>query len=183
MSTTPTGIIASTSNAVTCQVDKQPRDVALECLERGWIPIPLCWPAPDGTCGCGRGHQDHNIGKAPLLGKDYQNVRPTWRDVWKWWKRWPYANIGILLEPSGLIYIGPDNPASARWAASQFGGLPVTIIRQSHNPGYLYRRPEGCPIGTLKYVDGPIEVDIKSNGYAVVHGTHRTGCEVYLDEE
>ena len=157
---------------------------ALDFLGRGWFPIPLCWPDEAGNCGCGRGHQGHDAGKAPLLGPGYQTVRPTEADVRRWWTRWPKANIGILLEPSGLLFVGPDTPESAVWAARQPGGLPPTTIRFSRNPGYLYRRPAGCPVATAKHKPEPgIELDIKTNGYCVAHGTHQSGCEVHVDGE
>ncbi len=156
---------------------------ALGFLRRGWCPIPLCWPDEQGRCACGRGHEGHDVGKAPLLGAGYQELRPTEGDVRRWWQRWPSANIGILLEPSNLVFIGPDTPESVSWAARQPGGLPPTTIRYSNNPGYLYRRPEGCPVATVKHRPEPaIEVDVKTNGYCVAYGTHRTGCQVYVDD-
>jgi hypothetical protein len=45
---------------------------ALDYLRSGLHPIPLCWPV-DGACGCGRGHQGKDTGKAPLLGEGYQD--------------------------------------------------------------------------------------------------------------
>lgn len=159
-------------------------DAALDFLHRGWAPIPLCWPTADGKCGCGLNHQGHDIGKAPLLGKGYQKLQPIDADVSRWWGKWPLANVGLLLEPSGLVFIGPDTSDAVSWAARQPGGLPPTTMRVSNNPGFIYLRSEGCPIATRKHKEGGnVEVDIKTNGYCVGHGRHRTGTTIHLDSE
>jgi hypothetical protein len=36
-------------------------------MHNGPALIPLCWPTPGGACACGYGHEDKNIGKAPLI--------------------------------------------------------------------------------------------------------------------
>ena len=39
---------------------------ALAQAARGRPVLPLCGPADDGQCGCGEGHQEHEVGKAPI---------------------------------------------------------------------------------------------------------------------
>lgn len=46
-------------------------DAALGYIQRGWFPIPLCWPTPDGQCACSKGHTGKDVGKAPVLGSGY----------------------------------------------------------------------------------------------------------------
>src|SRR5437667_11499803 len=96
-------------------------EAALRYRECGWFPIPLCWPTPEGRCGCGRGHQGKEIGKAPLVGNGYQHLRPTEADVCGWWTRWPDANIGILLEPSSLVVVDVDSPEAEAEVAPKLG--------------------------------------------------------------
>jgi hypothetical protein len=155
-----------------------PTTTALQCLARGWYPLPLCWPVA-GACGCGRGHDAHSTGKAPLLGAGYQNLRPTEADVRRWWTQWPQANVGLLLEPSGLLFVGPDSPAALEQVLKW--GVPPTCVRISQNTGYLYRRPPGCAITTRKILNGVL--DIKTNGYCVAYGAHRSGADIFLELE
>src|SRR5581483_9299317 len=92
-------------------------------LTIGWYPIPQCWPDEEGKCACGRGHEGNSIGKAPLV-KWRDRTTVTKDDVLDWWTEWPWANIGILLEPSGLVDIAPD---SVEWLSNfQEWGLPTT---------------------------------------------------------
>lgn len=157
-------------------LEDPPLEAALGFLARGWSPIPLCWATPEGACGCGRGHQGNNIGKAPLLGAGYQTLRPTEADVRRWWTEWPRANVGLLLEPSGLVFVGPDSPEGLDYV--QEHGVPPTAIRHSAHSGYLYARPGNCPLTTTKLLGGGL--DLKANGYVVAHGTHRSGAAVYV---
>ncbi len=87
---------------------------ALRYWRLGWMPIPLCWPTAEGKCACGRGHPDKQVGKAPLLGKGYQELRPVQQEVSRWWGVWPLANIGILLAPSGLLVADADGSAGVQ---------------------------------------------------------------------
>ena len=151
---------------------------ALDFVARGWYPIPLCWPDGHGQCGCGRNHDDNNIGKAPLVGSGYQKLRPDANQVRRWWAQWPQANVGVLLEASGLVFVGPDSPQGAEYVKEH--GAPPTAVRQSNHPAYLYRRPKGrYPIATTKILDSGL--DVKSNGYCVAHGKHRLGADIAVD--
>src|SRR5690349_16941183 len=95
---------------------------ALRYVRDGWYVIPLCWPV-DGRCGCPKKHMvEKDIGKAPLLGTNYQCVQSTEDDVRKWWTTWPQANVGILLEPSKLLVIDMDGQAAVHEAERK--GLP-----------------------------------------------------------
>jgi len=114
-------------------------------LRRGWAPIPLCWPDEAGNCACGRRdengkpnpHQGKDIGKAPLLGSGYQHVRPTEADVRRWWTRWPRANIGILLEPSGLLVVDCDGQDALNEALKK-GLMPGTVAETGSGWHYYY---------------------------------------------
>lgn len=154
---------------------------ALAILRRGWVPIPLCWPDEEGRCACGRGHEGHDIGKAPLLGQGWETARPSEQNVRQWWARWPRANVGLLLAPSGLLFVGPDDEGGRAFA--QAHGRPGTVCRISANPGYVYRRPAGCPIASTKLKTAELEIDVKANGYCVAYGRHKDGPAIYLEGE
>ena len=135
--------------------DKPQYKAAHEYCKRGWAVGPLCWPAPDGICGCGNpahkakpGESPKPGGKAPLQPRGVKDFSKQLRDSWHAWSRWPDANIGIDLERSELFVIAPD---SVEWHEKfQKLGLPPTrTARSGGGEGHLhyyYRRPESCPI-------------------------------------
>lgn len=152
-------------------------EAALAFHSRGWVPIPLCHPTPDGRCACGKGHAGHDVGKAPTLGAGYQNVRPDEKTIRHWFgKVEPFANVGILIEPSNLLFLGPDCQAADDYTRGR--GRPETIIRRSSHDAYIYQRPEGCPIGSYIKQEW---MDIKTNGYFVAYGWHKDQHIVCLD--
>jgi hypothetical protein len=51
---------------------------------RGYWVGPLCHPTPQRQCGCGRGHQGHNIGKAPLTANGFKDSVNTRRQIWEY---------------------------------------------------------------------------------------------------
>ncbi len=150
---------------------------ALAALRRGWVPIPLCWPDESGRCACGQHHPERAVGKAPLLGPGYQHVRPDEAIIRQWAKRWPMANVGVLLEPSGLVAIDIDTDDALKTALAQ--GLPPTVIRSGRMPAYIYARPEGCPTRRICRAG----LDILAAGYLVIAGRHRSGAEVYTTDD
>lgn len=151
-------------------------DWALWYVRLGFAPIPLCWPTRDGQCGCGRGHQGRDIGKAPLLGSGYHRVCPTEALVKRWWRRWPEANIGLLLEPSQLAVVDLDgNEAVHEGAGYGLPPGPVVTSRPGHEHRW-YRRPQTCP-ATRRTHQGQTEaIDVLAKGYVVAPPScHRTG--------
>lgn len=150
---------------------------ALDYLRMGWYPIPLCWPDEEGNCGCGRGHGRrgrHNedtgdagkeIGKAPLLG-GYLELRPTAADIVKWWTRWPEANIGILLEPSGLVVIDLDSDGALN-LVEQLGYPTCPQVARNGQVKHLYfLRGDAPAIRVIKPASLP-GIDILAGGYVV----------------
>ncbi|HEX2988972.1 MAG TPA: bifunctional DNA primase/polymerase [Chloroflexota bacterium] len=141
-------------------------------LKRGWYVIPLCWPSA-GECGCGRGHTGKEIGKAPLLGSGYQNRRSTESDVNEWWTRWPDANIGILLEPSGLLVIDCDGVEALREA--RLFGLPEGPVVRSGNGVHIYYKA-GDATGRATKQGNSHAIDVLASGFVVAPPSrHRNG--------
>src|SRR5437870_4835491 len=88
---------------------------ALGYTHLGWHPIPLCWPNQGGVCACGGNHKGRDVGKAPLIYyKRFVEHPPSRNQIEELWTRWPLANIGILLRPSGLLVIDADSEAAIR---------------------------------------------------------------------
>ena len=142
---------------------------------RGWHIFPLCWPDDKHQCGCGRNHQTHDIGKAPLTPKGHLNASNDESEVRAWWKKWPQANIGISLSPNHLVMVGPDNPEVLEEFEAY--GLPETLTvvsggGQGHKHFY-YTRPKECPETRICKTG---LYDILSLGYSVGPGsTHQSG--------
>src|SRR5262245_19502748 len=72
-------------------------EAALDYLRRGGPVLPLC---PPDHLGVGKEHVKKctSPGKTPLIyWTEYQDRAPTEEEVRSWWKRWPYANVGVAL--------------------------------------------------------------------------------------
>src|SRR5262245_55646634 len=104
-------------------------DLALDYARKGYYVHPLCWPTSDGRCGCGRNHEDNEIGKARLAAHGSSDATTDETTIRAWWQQWPEANIGISLDKSGLIDIAPDCPDSARTFTAL--NLPRTTLYTS----------------------------------------------------
>lgn len=154
-------------------------DHALEALDRGWPPIPLCWPTPDGTCGCGRRHVGRAAGKVPLPGRDYQHLRPTAADVRSWWRRWPSANVGVLLEPAGLLVVDLDGRAAV--AEAERLGCPATytVRRGTERMHLYYVRPADLPAGRTIHRGASRAIDILAAGLVVGAGSRHASGDTY----
>jgi len=145
-------------------------------VRRGWFVIPLCWPTADGKCGCHKNHvKEKEIGKAPLLGDDYQDCRSTEEDVRRWWTDWPQANIGILLGPSGLFVIDTDSEEA--WREANAKGLPEGPQVRSGKGRHVYcRAREGLYGRTAKRGDART-IDVLASGYVVAPpSVHKSGA-------
>ena len=74
-------------------------DAALEYLEMGYSPVPVCHPTHHVVS------EDHietcdNPGKRPLVNwREFQNTPAPAAVLRKWWARWPNALVGILTGP------------------------------------------------------------------------------------
>lgn len=104
-------------------------EAALVYLARGWSVLPLC---PPDHVGVGKEHAKRcqSKGKAPLISwKEYQQRLPTEDEVRGWWKRWPNANVGIVLgSVSGLVGIDLDGPGGEELLAKVASGrLPPSL--------------------------------------------------------
>lgn len=149
-------------------------DHALKYIQRGKFIVPLCWPTIDGNCACGRGHTGKDVGKAPLLGSGWQNLRSAETDVRSWWQRWPNANIGILLEPSGLLVLDIDSEAGGIEAHKN--GLPSgPTVKTGSGEHHYFSTPAGVSGRTTKRGESRA-MDVLAAGFVVAPPSlHRSG--------
>lgn len=147
--------------------------IALQYLEMGLKPIPLCWPDQYGRCACPKHHtKEKSIGKAPLLGDGYQNVEVTEERIEQWWDQWPEANMGILLEPSELLVVDLDGEEAVREVQ---GRLPLSPTLTSGNGEHIWYRNQGVYTRITKQGKSR-GIDILSKGYIIAPPSrHRNG--------
>ena len=89
--------------------DGPPVEVALSLADRGFPVIPVCWPSPDGQCGCGRGHEGKDIGKALLTPHGWHDATTNKETIIAWFNSWPNANVAVALGPAVLLAIDCDS--------------------------------------------------------------------------
>ncbi|MFI5496632.1 bifunctional DNA primase/polymerase [Actinoplanes sp. NPDC051859] len=68
---------------------------ALGYAQAGIPVMPLYTPRPDGTCDCRDGPDCGSPGKHPRLRHGLRDARTDPDAVRRWWRMWPYANIGL----------------------------------------------------------------------------------------
>jgi hypothetical protein len=141
--------------------------------------MPLCWPKPDGSCACPRGHGKKNTGKAPLTPRGVKDATRDRAVIEGWWAEWPSANVGVALASSGLVAIDCDSLEALQEASGL--GLTPTICRNSHWPAYIYLAKDDTPKSRLIHWGTSNKIDLLANGYLVVHGKHQSGRTVYLE--
>jgi hypothetical protein len=94
-----------------------------------------------------------------------------------WWRRWPWANIGIATGArSGIIVVDVDRPAgeaSLQILEAELGPLPLTLRAVTGGGGLhlLYSHPGGLRnrVGGLPgYSEALANVDLRADGGAIV---------------
>ena len=156
-----------------------PLSIALQLAGLGWSVLPVCWPKPDGSSDCPRGHDKKNSGKAPMTPNGAKNATTDTAAIERWWAKWPSANVGVALAPSGLVAIDCDSEAAIHEAFKL--GLTPTLCRVSRWPAYVFQATVGTPKTNRTHWGESHKLDILGGGYLVVHGTHQTGRDIYLE--
>jgi hypothetical protein len=130
----------------------QPGQEARRYVARGWVPVLLGTPATGS-------------GKIPQL-PGYADMRPTRADVDAWWAQTPTANVGLLLDTSGLLVLDFDSAAGK--AEAQAKGLPPTLVAlTAHGEHWYYTRPADCPTRRCLHRGASRKIDILSLGFVV----------------
>lgn len=129
---------------------------ALEYAARGWHVFPV-------TPG-----DKPPLGSLVPTGNLEASVDPA--QIRAWWTARPDANVGISLEPSGLVVldvdVGPGKGGDQ--AVKEFSGvLPRTLMARTGSGGchVVFTRPEGCPaVRRIRFRPG---LDLLAKGYIV----------------
>lgn len=99
-------------------------DAALDYGRRGWKVLPL-HNLVSGGCSCNLGTNcpERNRGKHPRLNEWQRIATDDESQIVEWWRRWPIANIGVLLgKASNLVDVECDTPESEKALVELFDG-------------------------------------------------------------
>lgn len=129
-------------------------EAAVFYASRGWKVFPLKGKVADGV----------------LAPHAYLSATSDVAQVEKWWRMRPSNNIGLALEPSGLVAVDVDPRNGGEdldnWPAFQESGAPRTLVQQSGGGGwhYVFNAGDDEFVGKIKGVKG---VEIKWKGHVV----------------
>lgn len=144
------------------------RQYVLYYREKGLVILPLCWPIKkkgEWVCGCGGCVEQEEVGVRPLVPFSEALEK---EDVLHWWDRWPLANIGLLLRPSGFIAV--ELRGEEPHGLADMFGLPATrVCEGDRRASYLYRYPPEADSGVVPraFRLGPL-CSIRTEGICVL---------------
>ena len=116
---------------------------ALYYHAHGCFVVPCCTMTERGKCTFPHPHtSEQSIGKRPILGEDWQHARLTREEIIDQWTKYPIANVGVLLEPSGLVVIDLDSD-DATEEASRKGLRPGSQVKTASGVPHYYKNPKG----------------------------------------
>lgn len=136
-------------------------DAALAYASAGWHVFPLKPGTKEPSTSSG--HLDATV--------DPDTIRA-------WWSSSPRANVGISLEPSGLVVLDVDVAEDKRGAASlvEFdAALPTTLTQRTGRGGLqaLFVRPDG--VDARRLIGFREGLDLLGKGYVVAAPSVLTG--------
>lgn len=147
---------------------------ALEIAAWGWRVFPLHHPVNVGGCSCKQAEKCQSVGKHPRI-KDWQvhaSTDPT--RIEEWWRRWSYANVGIVTgETSGIVVLDIDPGHGGEESLEEWqrrhGRLPATCESLTGSGGrhLLFQHP-GVPIANKQSWDEFPGLDIRGDGGLIV---------------
>lgn len=145
---------------------------AKDYISLGLKVVPL-WGTSGSQCDCGN-ENCSNAGKHPIGslvphgGKDASDDIKT---VSKWFKKYPNANIGIILD--GLVVIDVDGDVGKK-SLKKLGELPKTaFVRTGRGFHYYFK---GKAKNTTNWKPG---IDCKSAGYIIVPPSRHVSGRAY----
>jgi len=154
--------------------------MALRYAARGFNVLPLHNPQEDGSCSCGDPECKH-VGKHPRLKNWPEKASHEPKVISGWWKRWPSANIGIALKPSGLVCIDADDEETFEGFRKLLAEWEVdTLIAKTSRGGHFYFRPTNGDSfsGKLSDLDESWSGEVLGNSLVVAPPSrHVSGAE------
>jgi hypothetical protein len=114
--------------------------------------------------------------KRPLTRHGHKDATRDAVKIRAWWQRAPNANVGIAVEPSGLIVVDVDPRNGGSLDA--LPALPATLTAHTGGGGVhlFFRRPTPCPRLPGKLAAG---IDLKTGGYILVAPSVTAGAYIF----
>lgn len=121
--------------------------------------------------------------KPAVTWKQYQTKLPTAKEVRRWWKDFPDANIGVITgKLSGIMCVDFDGNDSIEIFKARVCDLPDTLIQKSGREGfgrhYVFKFPENYVVRNVQdlFEDGS-GIDIRGEGgyFVIAPSVHLSG--------
>jgi hypothetical protein len=110
--------------------------------------------------------------KKPLTRHGVYDATADPDQVWRYWRRWPMASIGVACGPeSGWLVVDVDGPeGEASWAAleREHGPAPTLTSITARGRHLIYAYPPGCELGCSSGLLGPRLDSRGAGGYVLV---------------
>lgn len=145
---------------------------ALTYAARGWAVVPLHTPGAEG-CSCSQGGCT-SAGKHPRTPHGLHDASRQPDQLWRWWHRWPDANLGIRTgRESGLIVLDVDprhgGEDSLAILEATYSPLPETLTAHSGGGGqHRYFRHPGPRLPNSTQAGGYAGLDVRADGGYIV---------------
>lgn len=117
-------------------------DAAFAYAARSWHVIPL-HDISDGACSCQDGALCSTPGKHPRISKWPERASVDPAVIASWWRRWPYANVGIVTGTRSkliVLDVDPRHGGDDTLAAfeGEHGKLPDSVVVLTGGGGLHY---------------------------------------------
>jgi hypothetical protein len=120
--------------------------------------------------------------KSPLTKNGFKDATTDPVQIKKWWKKWPNANIGLVLDKSNLLVVDLDRHAKDKDGIANYKKLEgfkktetVKAITGGEGIHLIFKAPASKVKGLPS-----LGIDIKTNGYILVEpSTHPSGKPYY----
>jgi hypothetical protein len=154
---------------------------ALIYASKGWRVLPLHSVTADGRCTCRR-NCGKSVGKHPRIAGGFKAATTDVGQIEGWWRKWPYANIGIATGgPSGIIVLDVDGPkalAILRALEVSHEPLPRTLtVKTARGWHYYFKHPHPDLIVRCSASGG---LDLRGDGgYVVAPPSRHASGHIY----
>lgn len=127
---------------------------AVAYARAGMAVVPLYWPTSAASCSCGR--VCGSVGKHPMPAHGLWEASTDVRQVRRWWRRWPEANVGIRTgELVDVCDIDSAEGLAAVLAVIGAAGVTGPVVRTGSGGWHVYvaATGHGNRVGFLPGVD------------------------------
>lgn len=158
------------------------KQAAIRYAKAGFPVFPCCFPDPtkDYKCGCGRNHQDREVGKVPLTPNGLKDATTDIDKVTEWWAKYPQANIAIAVPDKYFVLdvdVEHEGYESLEKLQDLIGLLPETLMITTGTGGSHIWYETHTPITNKTNLHGFRGLDIRGKGGYVITSPsmHRCG--------